>query len=220
MLEITKEAHVVDTLNAAPVAMIHHFGIHLSMPDFTDDDFYSHAPLMHSSAVSFFESSRTSIPLLTDGPFACIGSTKDHQDQMNEIAFCEAVKIDANLQYVMDKKQKDHLSNTISLVHALFEEILKSKSVLEMCLPYPNNVDDEKGGEDDYDPFLDTYNSTKYLQYIAGLGQFTAGGKTGELPPSLKLMSGWCLLLNRLFIKNFSGICMEINKEVSRRMKK
>jgi hypothetical protein len=145
---------------------------------------YHYTPLMHSSVAAFSESYRSLVQVCSKEGNRCQGCI----DHMNEIAFCEAAKIDANLQYVKDKKQEDYISNTASLVHALFEDIVKSKSLLGEFVPYANAVDNEIGGVAPYDPYLDAYNSAKYMPHVAG--KTIAGGKMGELPLPLKLMSG------------------------------
>ena len=57
---------------------------------------------------------------------------EDTFDRSMELSFCEAVKIDANLQYEEEKTYKFSISNTCSMLYTLFESIFDHRKIIDV----------------------------------------------------------------------------------------
>ena len=153
-------------LNGAPAAMLIHLNLDGTKTKLDSENSETYAktfnqwPLMHSS-VTAKEISYDSLDGYT--PLPCQQDEKNQDsskhkkpdehddecfdntsDRSMEFSFCEAVKIDSNIQYESKNFRDQTISNTCSMLYTLFESIMDhQKFINEIPNCQDNNMDNE-----------------------------------------------------------------------------
>ncbi len=134
-----------------------------------------------------FDSSMDSQDRNLVSSMVCIQNTRH-----GEFEFCEAAKVDVSNAKGIQTKEKMHkqtVSNTMSLVWALFEEIRLAFTAFS----------DDSPVKDQMSLHHTLFNASKTTTngYVFGLGDQLIEKYTPELLHSIEVFESWCLFIHR-----------------------
>jgi hypothetical protein len=177
--EITQSGDINATLTSAPAAILKHLGL----------DFEEHAmmPLLNSNEGFFKRSFNRLRSDLARSPCKAV-------DKHSMFGFCEALKIDNNMQYRSDKERRDAAVNTLSFLNIMFENVV-------------DEVDDDDAGSDASANSDKTPNNSILIDLIMNIEdpEFVHNENDNN---STRLNKGWNLFLSRLYVKNLVDVIL------------
>jgi hypothetical protein len=199
--------------------LIHWRFIH-SHGDNADDDsdgsktdvLYSSLPLLFSSqdtydqSLSLFEHSTDDLDDCLHYDFLC------SKERRGEYRFLEAVKVDMNQASkstkFQNKKHQKTISSTVSLVKAIFEEVLPAIDIHKWIAAQ----DLEEKVIDPAVIMLNNYDNNAPGGYYFDQGPIYGASNTVLDKEWLKVLEGWCLFFHREAYKNFLCALVDVSK--------
>ena len=197
---------IAATLIQAPTAILRHFDFSRKADNDSDISPLS-LPLLFSSEDSYhfskeaFDSSMDSQDENVFSSMFCFQNTRN-----GEFKFCEAVKVDVSNAKGIQTKEKNHektLSNSLSLVWALFEEIRLALNVYDSG-DFPV--------KDPLEVHLTLFNGSKKTSngYVFGAEDLLDDKYTPEHLNSFEIFESWCLFIHRSVHKTRLALLSEV----------